>query len=133
MSLQAKNAPKRESAETLFNNSDTALKNNAQERKPQASLLPLKTLIKHLTPAYEEGVIKYHRGSWRKGFHTTVMLDAALRHIAEFAEGHDYDEESEVVYGIRKHHLAGAVFSLVSILYTLDIRPDLDNREVTRS
>ena len=102
---------------------ETAPKNNIQENKPRPSLIPLDVLIKHLCPAYEEGIPKYYRESWRKGFQTSVMIDAALRHITEFFwNGKDIDEESG------KHHLAGAIFSLISILHTLDTRPELDDR-----
>lgn len=104
---------------------DTAPKNNIQEGKPRPSLIPMDVLIKHLTPAYEEGVMKYTRESWRQGFHVSVMIDAALRHINEFYyHGHDTDKDSLT----GKHHLAGAIFSLISILHTLDTRPELDDR-----
>ena len=103
----------------------TAPKNNIQEGKPRLSLLPLDVLGKYLVPAYEEGVKKYQRESWRGGFHVSVMVDAALRHIEEFFwQGKDVDQDSQT----GKHHLAGAIFCLVSILHTLDTRPDLDDR-----
>ena len=107
---------------------DTAPKNNVQEGKAKVSLLPMDILIKYLVPAYEEGVTKYARESWRQGFHTSVMVDAALRHINEFFwEGQDIDPDSSV----GKHHLAGAIFSLLSILHTLDTKPELDDRVKT--
>jgi hypothetical protein len=104
---------------------EVAPKNNVQEGKPRPSLLPMDLLIKYLCPAYEEGVVKYERESWRKGFKVSVMIDAAFRHINEFYyEGKDIDKESST----GKHHLAGAIFSLLSILHTMDTRPDLDDR-----
>jgi hypothetical protein len=107
---------------------DTAPKNNTQEGKPQLSLIPLDVITKHVVPAYMEGVIKYERESWRRGFKTSVLVDAALRHItAFFYDGEDYDKDAEKL-GIKKHHLGGAIFSLLSILHTLDTRPDLDDR-----
>lgn len=107
----------------------TAPKNNLQEGKPRLSLLPMDILTKYLVPAYEEGVIKYERESWRQGFHTSVMVDAALRHIHEFFwHGHNQDKDSLT----GKHHLAGAIFSLVSILHTLDTKPDLDDRQINQ-
>jgi len=59
----------------------TAPKNNIEEGKPRMSLLPLDLLSKYLVPAYEEGVKKYNRESWRDGFHTSIMIDSVLRHI----------------------------------------------------
>ena len=103
----------------------TAPKNNLAEGKPQMSLLPMDLLKKYLTVAYEEGIDKYKRESWRAGFNTSTMIDAALRHIeAFFWQGEDIDPDSKN----NKHHLAGAIFSLLSILHTLDTRPELDDR-----
>lgn len=106
--------------------SATAPKNNVREGKSRITLLPMDVLIKYLIPAYEEGVIKYERESWRGGFHTSVLVDAALRHICDFYwSGNDADKDSVT----KKHHLAGAIFSLISILHTLDTRPELDDRQ----
>ena len=103
----------------------TAPKNNLAEAKPQMSLLPMDLLKKYLTPAYAEGLIKYKRESWRKGFHTSVMIDAALRHLESFFwGGEDIDPDSST----NKHHLAGSIFCLLSILHTLDTHPELDDR-----
>lgn len=103
----------------------TAPKNNIQEGKPKVSLLPMDILIKYLVPAYEEGITKYGRESWRDGFHTSIMIDAALRHIGEFFWNKcDIDSDSST----NKHHLAGAIFSLLCILQSLDKHPDLDDR-----
>lgn len=107
----------------------TAPKNNVAEGKPRVSLLPMDVLIRHLVPAYEEGVQKYARESWRDGFYVSVLIDAALRHIADFYYlGRDADPDSPT----GKHHLAGAIFSLLSVLHTLDTRPDLDDRFARR-
>jgi hypothetical protein len=103
----------------------TAPKNNLTEGKPRPSLLPLDVLMRHLCSAYEEGIIKYERESWRNGFLVSTMIDAALRHIIKFFwEGEDLDSESKV----GNHHLSAAIFSLISILHTLDTKPALDDR-----
>lgn len=103
----------------------TAPKYNIQEGKPRPSLLPMDILMKYLCEAYEEGVIKYERESWRDGFYVSVMIDAAFRHIiAFFWGGKDVDDQSKT----KKHHLSGAIFSLICILHTLETRPELDDR-----
>lgn len=108
---------------------NTAPKNHIQEGKPRPTLLPLDVLVKHLTKAYEEGVIKYERESWRQGFQVSVLMDAAFRHMIDFFySGCDIDTSSPT----QKHHLAGAIFSLISILHTLDTRPDLDDRFIKK-
>lgn len=102
-----------------------APKNNVQEGKPRPSLLPMDVLIKHLLPAYEEGVLKYERESWRQGFYVSTLFDAAQRHLNEFFYlGQDIDPGSST----KKHHLSCALFSILSILHTLDTRPELDDR-----
>jgi len=103
----------------------TAPKNNVQEGKPRMSLIPMDLLKQYLVPAYEEGIIKYERESWRVGFGTSVMVDAMLRHIEAFYwQGQDIDPDSPT----GKHHLAGVIFCALSILHTLETRPELDDR-----
>ena len=105
-----------------------APKNNLIEQKPQGSLLPMDILLEFLCPAYEEGLIKYSRESWRDGFPTSIMIDAALRHISKFFyEGEDFDPDAKKI-GVKKHHLAGAIFALLSILHTLKNHSSLDDR-----
>lgn len=107
---------------------NTAPKNFAVEGKPRPTLLPLDVLMKYLTPAYEEGVKKYVRESWRGGFELSVLGDALLRHfIAFFYQGEDWDPDAAQL-GIKKHHLGGALFCLLSMLWTLETRPELDDR-----
>lgn len=106
----------------------TAPKNNERENKPQPSLIPLDLLIKILEPAYREGLIKYRRESWREGFHTTVMMDAALRHLADhFHKGEDFDPDAKKL-GVNKTHLGGALFSILCMADTMLHHPELDNR-----
>jgi len=106
----------------------TAPKNNIQENKQMPTLLPLDILLRYLEPAYREGLIKYYRESHRLGFPVSVMIDAALRHITEFFyEKQDFDPDAKK-HGIVKHHLAGAIFSLLCVLQTLEKHPHLDDR-----
>ena len=106
----------------------TAPKNNAKEGKPRASLIPWDILLEYLCPAYEEGIIKYVRESWREGFKVTDMYDALQRHLtAFFFDREDYDPDAAKL-GVKKHHLAGAMFCILSILWTLKTHPELDDR-----
>jgi len=106
----------------------TAPKNNLKENKPQPTLIPMDLLIRYLEPAYREGLLKYYRESWRQGFWVSDMIDAAQRHITDFFyEKEDFDPDAEKL-GIVKHHLAGAIFSLLCVLQTLEKHPHLDDR-----
>lgn len=112
--------------------SELAPKNNQKENKPQPSLLPIDVLLEFVEPAYREGVIKYERESWRLGFEVSTLVDAAIRHINAFYYlGEDMDSDAEKL-GVKKHHLAGAVFSLLSLLWTLKVRPELDDRMIKK-
>jgi hypothetical protein len=105
-----------------------APKNNEQEDKPQMSLIPLDIERDYTEPAYREGLIKYHRESWRKGFLATVMMDALQRHITKwFYEGEEYDPDAEKL-GVKKHHLGGAKFCLNCLCDMLKNHPELDDR-----
>jgi hypothetical protein len=106
--------------------SDTAPKETSG--KPTASAVPMDILIKYLAPAYEEGFIRYVRESWRKGFPVSRMIDAARRHEAAFFHGKEDWDPDAAELGVKKHHLAGAIFSLICILQTLETRPELDDR-----
>jgi len=101
---------------------ECGLKNNIEEGKLQMSLLPLDLIAELLCPAYQEGLVKYERESWRKGFPTSVMMDAALRHLSKFYyEGEEYDCETKEKYNIDKHHLGSVIFCCISIYNSLEI------------
>lgn len=95
--------------------------------KPMPTLLPMDILLEFVEPAYQEGVQKYVRESWRRGFNVTDLIDAMFRHVNKFMAGEDYDPESEG-YGVKKHHLAAAVFCCLSAMHTCKYHKHLDNR-----
>lgn len=102
----------------------SAPKNNIKEDKLQMSLLPLDLLSEMLCPAYQEGIKKYNRESWRKGFKTSVIMDACLRHLSSFYyEMEDFDSENP-----QKHHLGAAVFCLISMYHSWKNYPEMDDR-----
>lgn len=96
--------------------------------KPQPTLLPMDILLEFVEPAYQEGVIKYVRESWRRGFKILDIMDALERHKIKFMAGEDLDPEAVEVYGVQKTHLAAMVFCCLSALHTLKYHPELDNR-----
>ncbi len=102
-----------------------APKNASMDGKPKVTLIPMDILIEFLVPAYDEGIEKYERESWRRGFPVSEMIDACKRHTdAFFHDNEDIDPDSTT----KKHHLAGAIFSLISALHTLKYHPELDDR-----
>lgn len=106
----------------------TASKNIDLENKPKPSLIPQDILTEILEPAYREGLIKYKREDWRLGFKTTDMMDALKRHVdAYYYKGENYDPDAEKI-GCKKHHLGGALFSLICMCDTFLNHPELDDR-----
>ena len=61
--------------------------------KPQLSMVPA-SLYRATARALEYGAAKYARDDWRQGGDWTMLLDCLLRHIVDFTEGKDLDEES---------------------------------------
>jgi len=105
-----------------------APKNTEKEKKPDASLIPLDLLIEFLVPAYEEGLIKYHRDSWREGFTTTHMVGAHLRHLKDYMKGEDFDQDTWKEFKMKKHHLGAMLFCILCMCDTFKNHPDLDDR-----
>ena len=111
---------------------DKAPKNNVQENKSQMSLIPLDILSDILVPTYMEGLIKYSRESWRKGFLMSTMMDSTQRHLsAFFYKGEDYDPDAQKL-GINKTHLGGAIFSILCMSDTFLNHPELDDRKIKK-
>ncbi len=104
-----------------------APKNTLGENKIDLDLIPWGLIAKHLPQAFEEGVIKYYKESWKLGFTTTSMFSATMRHLIAYRDGENYDPSAQEL-GIIKHHLAGALFSIIMMLDTFDNHPELDNR-----
>lgn len=117
-----------EKKDLRYNIKSRAPKDTEKEKKPDASLIPLDLLIDFLVPAYEEGVIKYYRDSWREGFTTTHMTGALLRHLKDYIDGEDFDQETFNKFKIKKHHLGAMLFCVLCMCDTYKNHPDLDDR-----
>lgn len=101
--------------------------------KLPVDLNPLDIIFRHGTPAYQEGLVKYRKESWRDGFPISDMFAACQRHLELFFyEGQDYDVDTLQRFGIKKHHLGAVMFCVNSMLQTLETRPDLDDRPKRR-
>lgn len=105
-----------------------APKNHITLAKDPMTAIPLDMLRKYLLPAYQEGFILYERESWRRGFKTSVMVEAILRHTERFFYHNENLDPDSLKVGIEKHHLAGVIFSSISALHSLENYPELDDR-----
>lgn len=85
------------------------------EGKPQLSyILDIMPALKDLVNRMEHGSRKYERGNWKKGFDKDQLIDSTLRHLSDFHESKDIDEES----GEDKlSNIGGALFNVVMLTY----------------
>ena len=103
----------------MSNEKEQALRYNSG--KPQMSLIDLNSL-EPMVRVLEYGCKKYFRDNWKRGFPVTQLCDSLLRHIAEFLEGKNIDEESQCE--IIGHILCNCMF----ISHTLKNHPEFDDR-----
>lgn len=80
--------------------------------------------IADLARVYAFGSIKYSRGNYAKGYSWSLSLDAAMRHIAAFAQGERLDPESGL------SHLAHAAWHMSALFLFNEHHPELDDLKV---
>jgi len=107
---------------------ELAPKNFKEEDKPQISLLPMDLLVPILEPAYREGVEKYERESWRKGFHVSKMFDSTMRHLIAFYYNREFYDPDPLAMKHSKCHLGGSVFSIINMFNTVQNGKGVDDR-----
>lgn len=77
-----------------------------------------------LAEHYGKGALKYASRNWERGYAWSLSLDASQRHLSEWLQGEDTDEETG------SSHLVAAAWHLIALwvfhrrgLGTDDIRP----------
>lgn len=106
-----------------------APKMDAEEKKPDMSLLPM-DLLEEVARAYEFGIAKgYPRYSWRKGFSVSRNVAASRRHDTDFWDkGEIYDKQAKEDYDIQVMHCAMVIFNQLCIIDALKNHPELMDR-----
>ncbi len=100
-------------------NSDKGLKYDSE--KPPMDLLPYEAL-EEIAKVLAFGEKKYQTANWAKGIEMRRLISAAMRHLGQFNNGEDFDDESKTL------HLANAACNLMFAIWMYKNRPDLDNR-----
>lgn len=95
-------------------------KKNDQE-KPDLSLIPTDALWE-MAKAFTYGANKYGRYNFREGIEISRLIAASMRHITQFNEGEDYDDETKSL------HLGNAMAGLAMAIYMYKHKPEMDNR-----
>jgi hypothetical protein len=89
--------------------------------KPRLSLIP-KEALWALGSALTTGEARYGAQNWRGGIPLSVLCDAAMRHITQFIDGEDMDEQSKT------HHLGCAMANLSFAISLHAKMPSCDDR-----
>ena len=92
--------------------------------KPRMSLVP-SSLITYTAWVMTYGEQKYAPHNWRRGFKYSSLIDSLDRHLVEFREGKDYDEESGLP------HLCHIAFGVAALIEQFDKGTGEDDRFVT--
>lgn len=88
--------------------------------KHQLSLIPIEGL-QAAADALAYGAKKYNRNNYKGGLAHSRLLDAALRHLNQYASGAPVDTESGT------SHIGHAIASLSMLCYMIVNRPDLND------
>jgi hypothetical protein len=89
--------------------------------KTKWSLLPMKAL-EQVVKVFEFGCSKYARDSWRKGFAYSDIYDAALRHLTDWWEGEDIEDESKL------YTISHAAWNVLILVHLVLFFPENDDR-----
>lgn len=80
--------------------------------------------LRDVAEVFGFGAKKYAKHNWRKGIHTTRLLDSVGRHLLSLQEGVDIDEESQL------KHAAHAICGLMMFIGTMRDNPEFDDRYI---
>lgn len=111
--------PRQDESETLEQKSDVGTKHD--QEKPTLAFIPKAALYAE-GQAFAFGAKKYDSWNYKHGIKVSRTLSAALRHIMQFLDGEDNDQESGA------HHLGCARANLAMALDTLANHPEMDDR-----
>jgi len=95
------------------------LKNDSE--KPVLAYVP-KEAMYEMGKALTFGASKYQSWNYKNGIEITRTVSAALRHIYQFLDGENMDDESKSL------HLGNAMANLAMAIDTYYNHPNLDNR-----
>jgi hypothetical protein len=78
--------------------------------------------LRELGKVFAMGAAKYERHNFRKGYAWSLSADALLRHVIEWIDGNDLDDESGL------NHLAHAAWHCLNLIQYTQDHPELDDR-----
>lgn len=91
------------------------------QKKPDVSLIPYVALVK-MSEAFMVGESKYGRYNYTRGLKSSQLIAAAMRHLAKFNDGEDFDSEDG------QHHLGSVMACCAMLLRQQELGTLEDNR-----
>lgn len=91
------------------------------ENKPHVSAIP-KDAVFEAGLALGYGAKKYGDDNYKHGLSVKRTLGAAIRHIYQYLDGEDLDDESKL------SHLGHAMASVAMTIYNVKNNPEFDDR-----
>ena len=85
------------------------------------SLIPQEAVFE-TAKAFQFGATKHGKYGFRDGVEYSKLIDAGLRHLLQFADGEDIDEESQCI------HAANVIANMAMLIWMYKNRPDMDDR-----
>lgn len=89
--------------------------------KPRLSLIP-RSAIWGMAKAFTHGETKYGTFNYKEGIKITYLLDAAMRHITQFLDGENIDQDSQCL------HLENAMAGLAMAIDMYYNKSEMDDR-----
>ena len=89
--------------------------------KPNMTYIPIEAMYE-MAKAFTYGAQKYGDDNFREGLSVRRQIAASLRHIYQFLDIEDIDEESQC------KHIGCALASLAMAAYTIERKPEFDDR-----
>lgn len=92
------------------------------DNKTRVDLIPWEALDE-IGKVLKFGASKYGESNWKNGIKTNRLLGAAIRHIYQFKDVEDLDQESQTL------HIANACANLMFAIWMIKNKPEFDNRK----
>ena len=84
-------------------------------------LIPPNAIIE-IAELYGRGAEKYEDRNWEQGYPISLSFAALNRHLWQFWNGENRDEETKA------HHLSSVIFHAIAMMTFQDTHPEFDDR-----
>lgn len=90
--------------------------------KPDVTMIPY-IALEEISKTLMFGETKHGRNNYKKGLPYSKFIGSAMRHLGKYNDGIDTDEESG------ENHIAHCAANLLMLLWTINNKPEMDDRD----